>query len=70
MDDQLNRALTILKSLRDDARMTSDRLCAVWEAAAQEGEWVEADALSSYKVAEARWQGLTDAVHAVETMHA
>lgn len=68
MTHTLEDALAAVRNLRDDARLSSDRLCAVWEGSRSEGAWVESDALGAYQRAESHWQGLQDAVHAMEQL--
>ena len=62
------RLLDAVRSLRDEARLVSDRLGVVWEEASLEGAWVADDALVAYRVAEARWQGLNQAVREMESV--
>lgn len=66
MEEQ--RLLDAVRTLRDEARLVSDRLGAVWEEASREGAWVSDDALVAYRVAEARWQGLNEAVRQMEAV--
>lgn len=55
-----------VRSARANARLVADRLSEVWDRASFENDWTSADALTAYRVAEARWQGLNDAVQAME----
>ena len=58
-------AYQTLRTLRDDAGLVADRLESVWETAEGNDDWVEADALFAFRVAEARWKALIDATEAV-----
>ena len=52
--------------MRDEARLVADRLSDVCDQAQSNGHWTAQDAFTAYRVAEARWQGLNDAVRALE----
>lgn len=66
VENNCEGALESIRSARANARLVADRLSDVWDQASVRNDWTAADALTAYRVAEARWQGLNDAVQAVE----
>ncbi len=63
-----SRGLAVVIALRDEARLVANRLSDVWEQARTRDHWTSEDALVAYRVAEARWQGLNEAVRAIELL--
>lgn len=58
--------LADVRALRDEARLVANRLSDVADQASVRSDWTAQDAFTAYRVAEARWQGLNDAVRALE----
>lgn len=58
--------IAAVRALRDEARLVANRFSDVCDQANSRDHWTAQDAFTAYRVAEARWQGLNDAVRALE----
>lgn len=65
--NHVDTGLAAVRAMRDEARLEANRLSDICDQVNPRDHWTAQDAFTAYRVAEAYWQGLNDAVRAFES---